>query len=131
MDYRYEADESARDFHRDRRAFVIYHGELLFLPQHSPLSHYEYCQLLGINKDEYDDMTRGYFKDGKLCFYTGNFTYDDRVMGEAFRNICEIATHLHENIIHIYFGALPDQDFELDYYYGFYIYGEVIQRSEV
>ena len=35
MDYRYETKDEARDFHKQRKAFIILYGKLEFLPEGS------------------------------------------------------------------------------------------------
>ena len=126
MDYRFETNDSARDFHRKRRAFVIYDGELLFLPHGSELSHFEYCTKLGISREEFVTLTRGYFFDNFICCYKDDFSYDNTTIEEVLTHIQEIALHLRMNVFCIYFGTLPDRNFQLDYYYGRYICGDIV-----
>lgn len=33
MDYRYETKDSSRDFHKQRKAFIILNNKLYFLPE--------------------------------------------------------------------------------------------------
>ena len=129
MDYRYETDDSAREFHRKRRAFVIYDGELLFLPHGSEMSHYEYCTRIGIDRETFNAQTRGYFLDDYVCFYKNDFGYDSDVIKEALPFLDEISTHVGRDIFRVYFGTLPDQQFKLDYCYGRYLYGSIYKGS--
>lgn len=126
MDYRYETLDSARDFHRKRRAFIIYDNELLFLPHGSALSHYEYCTSIGIDRQTFNGLTRGYFLDNMVCFYQNDFGYNMDVIEEALPFLDEIAMHVGCDIFNVYFGALPSQNFKLDYHYGRYINGSVV-----
>ena len=57
MDYRYETKDEARDFHKQRKAFIILNDVLEFLPEGSLMSHYEYCQTKGLNKEEFNKIT--------------------------------------------------------------------------
>ena len=126
MDYRYETDDSARDFHRNRRAFIILNDELLFLPRNSALSHYEFCQMFNLDRDEFNSLCRGYYFDGRVVFYKDNFVYDETLIENALRHLPEICLHVEDNVVCIYFGQLPEQDFALDYFYGWYINGDII-----
>ena len=58
MDYRYETKDEARDFHKQRKAFVILNNELEFLPNGSSMSHFEYCQLKGISKELFNKIVK-------------------------------------------------------------------------
>lgn len=127
MDYRYETKDSARDFRHRRRDFLIYDSELLFLPRGSELSHFEYCTRVGIDRESFNNLTRGYFLDDFVCFYKNDFGYDSDVIKEALPYLDEISLHVGRDIFSVYFGILPDQNFKLDYCYGRYIYGSVMQ----
>ena len=52
MDYRYETKEEARDFHKQRKAFIILTDALEFLPEGSSMSHFEYCKSKGLVKQD-------------------------------------------------------------------------------
>ena len=125
MDYRYETKDDARDFHRQRKAFVIIDGKLEFLPESSLMSHFEYCQMKGINKEAFNEITRGFYLDGKLMFYKDNFVYDKKLGREALSHLDEIVTILNINDFDIYFGLLPEENFTPDFYYGKYINGKI------
>ena len=47
MDYRYETKNEARDFHKQRKSFIIINGEVHYIPEGSAMSHFEYCQTKG------------------------------------------------------------------------------------
>ncbi len=125
MDYRYETKDEARDFHKQRKAFVILNGTLEFLPKGSSMSHYEYCQTKGINKEEFNKITRGYYINGNLVFYKDNFIYDDKVIEESLNYINEIASTLELKEFDIYFGLIIEKNFAFDYHYGKYINGTI------
>ena len=127
MDYRYETKESARDFHKQRRAFLIYKNEVEFMPKDCHMSHYEYCQVKGMSKEEFNKMTRGCLIGDNVLFYKDNFIYDDLVIKEALEHIDEIALELNRSEFNIYFGALPQDNFKPDFLYGKYIGGKVIR----
>lgn len=128
MDYRYEAKEEARDFHKQRKAFIILNGVLEFLPEESTMSHYEYCQSKGLSKDEFNKITRGFYLNGNLIFYKDNFIYDDDLIKESLTHVNEIASILKLDEFNIYFGQLPENNFAPDYYYGKYVNG-VVQKN--
>jgi len=131
MDYRYETKDEARDFHRQRKAFVIINNKLDFLPDGSKMSHYEYCQTKGLSKEEFNKITRGYYLNGRgLVIYKDNFVYDDELINETLLFIDEIATKISQTEFEIYFGQLPEKNFELDYHYGRYKDGKIIKIEE-
>lgn len=127
MDYRYETKESARDFHKQRRAFLIYKNEVEFMPQNCCMSHYEYCQTKDMSKEIFNTITRGCFINGNILFYKDNFIYDDLVIKEALEHIEKIAKELNQSEFNIYFGALPQDDFKPDFLYGKYKNGKIIR----
>ena len=130
MDYRYETKDEARDFHKLRKAFIILNGLLEFLPEGSAMSHFEYCSSKGLSKEEFNQITRGYYLNKNTIFYKDNFIYDEKVIEEALQVVGEIAEKIQENEFDIYFGQLPDQNFALDYHYGKYIDGKVIKEEK-
>ena len=80
MDYRYETKDDAREFHRQRKSFVILNNKLYLLPAGSSMSHFEYCQKIGLDKETFNSITRGYYLNGNLIFYKDNFIYDENVI---------------------------------------------------
>ena len=129
MDYRYETKDEARDFHKQRKAFIILNGKLEFLPEGSSMSHYEYCQTKGLSKEEFNQITRGYYLNGNAVFYKDNFIYDEVVITNALQVVDEISKVIGVNEFEIYFGQLPEQAFALDYHYGKYASGAIIKNS--
>ena len=128
MDYRYETKDSARDFHRQRKAFIILNNKLEFLPEGSPMSHFEYCQTKGLDKEIFNKITRGYYLNGNVVFYKDNFIFDDNVINEALKYLKEIAIKVLSNEFDIYFGLRLDENFALDFHYGKYCNGIVIKN---
>ena len=125
MDYRYETKDEARDFHKQRRAFVILNNKLELLPDGTSMSHFEYCQTKGLSKEEFNKITRGYYLNGNLVFYKNNFVYDDNVISEALQFLNEIAEKYLLKKFEIYFGLLLDKNFAFDYHYGRYENGNI------
>lgn len=121
MDYRYETKDSARDFHRRRRAFIIHDGAVEFMPAGTAMSHYEYCLTKGIEKEKFNKLTRGYYLDGNLVFYKDNFGYDDSVIEEGLLHLKEISEELKLEQVDVYFGLIVEKNFAFDKYYGKYI----------
>ena len=131
MDFRYELREEAKDFHRKRKAFVIMNNKLEFLPEGTTIMHYDYCKEKGMSKEEFNNITRGYYLDGLgVVFYKDNFIYDDKVISEGLQFINEISEHFGVNEFEIYFGHIVEQNFKLDYHYGKYIDGTIILENE-
>ena len=132
MDYRYETKDEARDFHRRRKAFIILDGELEFIPEGSPMSHFEFCQTKGLDKEVFNQITRGYYLDGNVVIYKDNFIYDDALIEEALKYIGEIAEELKLERFEIYFGTLPpEKNWAYDYHYGKYENGKVTKYEEI
>ena len=130
MDYRYETKDDARDFHKQRKAFIVLNGELEFLPEGSGMSHFEYCQTKGLSKEEFNQITRGYYLNGNIIFYKDNFIYDDEVIATALQVVDEVSEIIEIDEFELYFGQLPKQDFALDYHYGKYEKGIVKRNSK-
>lgn len=123
IDYRYVTEDSARDFHSARRAFVIYNGEILFIEEGNSMSHWEFCKerIPNINENEFNQLTRGYYLNGDLVFYKDNFIYDDQVIEEALNYIDIIKKECHVERVKIYFGLIVGKSGEkwpFDYYYN-------------
>ena len=129
MDYRYESDESSRELHMARKAFIIYHGQLDFLPEGSAMSHYEFCKTLGISKEDFNQLIRGYFLKGNLVFYKDNFVYDENLIQESLKYVPDISKIINENTFNIYFGHIPQENFKLDLFYGSYNNGEITKND--
>lgn len=49
------------------------------------MSHFEYCQTKGLNKEEFNKITRGYYLNKNLVFYKDNFIYDDDLIEESLK----------------------------------------------
>ena len=125
MDYRYETKDNARELHKQRKAFIILNNNVYFLPEGSSMSHFEYCQKIGLDKETFNQITRGYYLNGNLVFYKDNFIYDDALIEESLNHVNEIATILKLEEFDIYFGQLPENNFIPDLYYGKYVKGSI------
>lgn len=130
IDYRYETEDVARDFHKQRKAFIILNGKSEFLPEGSSLSHFEYCKTKGFSKEDFNKITRGYYLNRNLIFYKDNFIYDEEVIAIALQVVDEISRKINVGEFDIYFGQLPEQEFALDYYYGKYVNGIIIKNEK-
>lgn len=130
MDYRYETKDSARDFHKQRKAFIILKGKVYFFPEGSSMSHFEYCKKIGLDKEMFNKITRGYYLNGYLVFYKDNFIYDNSLIDEALNFIDEISRKLKVDEFEIYFGQIPEDNFKLDYHYGTYENGKIIKNKQ-
>ena len=91
MDYRYETKDEARDFHKQRKSFIILDGQLEFFPEGSSMSHYEYCETKGLTKEVFNQITRGYYLNDNAVFYKDNFIYDEEVIENALKAADEIS----------------------------------------
>lgn len=131
MDFRYETKERKRDFHIQRKAFIILNGELDFLPLNSSMSHFEYCSSKGLTKEEFNNITRGYYLNGYVVFYKDNFIYDQQVIEEALKFLNKISSILGLSEFEIYFGQIPERNFALNFYYGKYSNGKILKNETV
>ena len=120
MDYRYETKNEAREFHKRRIAFIVIDNKLYYM-KNSEKSHWEFCQEKNISKEQFNQMTRGYYIDGNIVFYKGNFTYDSALISDAMKYIIKIKEDCKLPKMKIYFGKkVPkkDEPWKYDYYYG-------------
>ena len=89
-DLQNESDSiEVKNFHKQRIAFIIYQDKVYYMKDTS-LSHWEYAQTLGISKENFDTLCRGYYLNEKLIFYKGNFEYDDTLIDYAKQYFDEI-----------------------------------------
>ena len=120
MDYRYETKDEARVFHKRRTAFIVIEDKLYYI-KNSEQTHWEFCQKRGVSKEQFNKMTRGYYIDGNIVFYKGNFTYDEELIKDGLKYIMKIKEDCKLGKMKIYFGLrIPEKDepWEYNYYYG-------------
>ena len=96
--------ETDSEYHKKRRAFIIYNDEVLFIEKGVDKSHYEFACELGIDKDTFSSLCRGYYLAGDLVFYKGNFVYDEELISYAKNYINVIKEKLNLESIKVYFG---------------------------
>ena len=82
-----------------------------------------------MSKEEFNKITRGYYLNGNVVFYKDNFIYDEELINDSLNYLDEIARKLDLYEFDIYFGQLPEQNFELDFHYGRYING-IIEKNK-
>ena len=119
MDYRYDTKDEAREFHKRRTAFIVIEDKLYYI-KNSEQSHWEFCQKKGFSKEKFNKMTRGYYIDGNIVFYKGNFTYDKELIKDSLKYIMKIKEDCKLGEMQIYFGLkVPKENetWEYDYYY--------------
>lgn len=112
--------EEVNNFHKRRIAFLIYENKVFYIKD-STFSHWEFAQTLNISKETFDNLCRGYYLDGKLIFYKGNFTYDEEMISFAKQYFDEIKKELNLEKIEVYFGQKIGKIGEAwppDYFYG-------------
>ena len=116
-----ESDSNAvQDFHKQRIAFIIYQDNVYYMKD-SILSHWEFAQTIGISKENFDTLCRGYYLNEKLIFYKGNFEYDDDLIEYAKQYFDEIKKELKLEKVKVYFGQKIGKIGEAwppDYFYG-------------
>ena len=93
------------------------------------MSHFEYCQTKGLNKEEFNKITRGCYLNKNLVFYKANFIYDDDLIEESLKYLKQIQEKVESNQFEIYYGVLLEKNFAFDYHYGKYVDGKVIKSK--
>lgn len=73
------SNEVEQKFHQSRVAFMIIDDEVMYL-RDSGMSHLEWYLSLGLSEDKFDEVVRGYYKNGRIIFYKGDFSYDEEVI---------------------------------------------------
>lgn len=113
--YGFSTDETAREFHKKRRMFVINDGELIIAPEGSDLSHAEWFKQLGFISEEdtslMEKLVRGYVNQkGDIYFYTGfDFRITPEVEQEFFNHLANLKIQLNLGVdIRIYGGTKED-----------------------
>lgn len=70
------------EFHERRVGFMILNGKIIFL-ENNKNSHYFWAKELGIKRDEFEQLVRGYYLNNRIIFYKGNFSYDNECINAA------------------------------------------------
>ena len=71
-----------KDFHKERIAFMIVNDIPIYL-KNSPLSHTQRAEELGISKEKFTTLTRGYYFNGNLVFYHRDWSFDEKTIADA------------------------------------------------
>lgn len=102
--------EEVNKFHEQRIAFAIVNGRVQYL-KNSKLSHIGWLVGGGIvTAEEFVHLTRGYYKDGVLAFYSGNFEGNALVERDIFNYLDTIKDELDiEDLKSIYCGVLAGE----------------------
>ena len=82
---------------------MIVKGKLLFL-ENSAMSHFEWARTLGVDEKTFEQLVRGYYKDGEIVFYKGNFVYDDECVRQAQRFATKIKTRANQTKVKVWCG---------------------------
>jgi hypothetical protein len=101
----------ARNFHKQRRMFVIKNNQLIIAPENVDYSHAEWFRLLGwLNEDNALDLmnslVRGYVDETGIYFYKGyTFFIDEDAKESFFRFVNELNNLLKFNSnLHVFGG---------------------------
>lgn len=72
-----------KNFHKQRIAFVILDGKVYYLPNNEK-SHEEWLvESQIVSRDKFNQVTRGFVKDGNIYFYKGDFETSLEVEDDA------------------------------------------------
>ena len=114
--------EIQRDLHKNRVAFIIINNEIYYIEK-SDKSHFELAQELGINKEQFDELCRGFFYQDYIVFYKGHFIYDDKLVEEGLRFVDKIKTRVGVEKVKVYCGqkvGKPNEIWPPDKFIGEY-----------
>lgn len=92
-------------FHKSRVAFMIIEDEIMYLSD-SKLSHIEWYKSLNYDIDKFDTIVRGYYKEGRIVLYKGDFEYDDEVIVNAKKYANVIRTYVDDEDAEVYVGVV-------------------------
>ena len=95
-------------FHKSRVAFMIINSEILFL-ENSGMSHIEWYTSLNYPIENFDNIVRGYYKEGKIIFYKGDFIYDEDVINQANKFANKIKEYVKDNDAKVYAGIIKGE----------------------
>ena len=93
-----------KNFHKSRVAFLIYNSKIMFL-ENSEMSHFEWAKTIGISKEDFNELTRGYCYKANIIFYKGDFSYDKKVENDALKYCLDILKHCNLKHAKIYVGV--------------------------
>ena len=91
-------------FHKSRLAFMIIDDEIMYL-ENSGMSHIEWYRSLGLDENRFNDIVRGYYKNGRLIFYKGDFMYDDETIECAKKYARIIKEKVNDNNLEVWVGV--------------------------
>ena len=93
-----------QEFHKSRIAFMLIENKIIYL-ENSSMSHLEWYLSLGYEKEEFKNIIRGYYKEGKIVFYKDDFTYDNEVIEIAKKINDEIKKYANDKNAEVYVGV--------------------------
>lgn len=108
-----------KEFHRQRRMFIVISGTVLVAPAGSELTHFEWLSQMGsrdttndwldIVNDWISRCTRGYVWEDRIAFYVGAFSH--RVDQRQVPLVLDVMLKLYPELQTIQFGAVrsPNQ----------------------
>lgn len=98
------SNEVEQIFHQSRVAFMIINQKVIYL-RDSGMSHLEWYTSLNLPVESFDETIRGYYKNGKIIFYKGDFLYDDEVIKTAEYYGDEIKKEVNDSNALVYAGV--------------------------
>lgn len=82
--------------------FVLLDNELRIAPAKTTMSHKEWFAARPELNLDYETVVRGYFKDGRICFYTGGDRFEAPEMRPRFMELAKQCKAKE-----IWLGAIP------------------------
>lgn len=94
-----------QEFHKSRVAFMIINSEIYFL-ENSDMSHKEWYLSLDYNIEKFEDIVRGYYREGNIVFYKGDFIYDNYVVKIAKEYSSKVKEYVKDFKAKVYVGVV-------------------------
>jgi hypothetical protein len=112
--------ETQKNFHKERVAFIIINDKIHFIKEIDK-SHFELATELGISKEKFDTLCRGFYRNGQIVFYKGHFIYDKDMIETAKKFIGKIKKFCNVEKVKVYCGQKvgdPNTIWPPDYFLG-------------
>lgn len=93
------------EFHKSRVAFMIIDSKIYFL-ENSNMSHKEWYLSLGYDIGKFEDTVKGYYREGNIVFYKGDFIYDEQVIKIAKEYSSKVKEYVKDFNAKVFVGVV-------------------------
>ena len=101
-------NELEKKFHTSRVAFMYINDEILYL-ENSSMGHIDWYKSLGYDENNFNNIVRGYYKNGRIIFYKGDFIYDDETIICAEKIYKDIMVKVNDMDAEVWVGVLKGE----------------------